>query len=110
MLWLHALVCQEYKNLQAVIDEYISLKSSMQRMRAAHVRRTGREMTSRDSSSIYKAAAKRRDELLRAFPGRPWATHADYLRLEAGDKSVGLAPVPVVRGAPSAATSMGCSS
>ena len=98
---------REERELQAIVDEYIQLKASMQRMRQSFEQRYGRAMRSSDSSELYKAASHRRDELSLAFPGRPWATHPDYLRLEAGDKSVGCAPMPArLSQPPSAAANM----
>ena len=93
-------IAREERELRAIVDEYIELKACMQRMRALFERSNGRAMHRNDESALYKKAEKRRGQLSRAFPGRPWAKHPDYLRLEQGDLSVGLAPLPCVHSRP----------
>ena len=72
---------REERELQAVVDEYIKLKASMKRIRVVYEARHGRTMRARSTPELYRAAERRREELLSAFPGRPWAKHPDYLRI-----------------------------
>ena len=54
----------------------------------------------------YQMAHDRRAELFRLFPGRPWADHVDYQRLEAGDTTVGCALPPMPAMPPNAVANM----
>ena len=96
MALLRLETAKQARELQAVVNEYISLKASMQRMRAGLVSRKGRAMRARDETPADQMAHNKRAKLLELFPGRPWVDHADYKRLEAGDTTVGcaLAPMP----------------
>ena len=97
---------KQARELQAVVDEYVSLKASMQRMRAGFASRMGRAMRARDETPAYQMPHDRRAELFRLFPGRPWADHVDYQRLEAGDTTVGCALPPMPAMPPNAVANM----